>query len=89
VLRRLALVALLPSTVVARRNSTTLTSRLDAMSSAAGDRPELLPVCSCCRARALRPRGTGRTCPTCDTAPPEPPPVPNRRPPGEEGTLSP
>jgi hypothetical protein len=30
----------------------------------------LLPVCSCCRMRALRPAGSGRICPDCDC--PEP-----------------
>lgn len=34
---------------------------------------ELLPVCSCCRLRALRPTsGGGRACPDCDRPPPGP-----------------
>jgi hypothetical protein len=38
--------------------------------------PALLPVCSCCRQRVLRPIGTGLACPDCDRrpAPAEPPP---------------
>lgn len=45
---------------------------------------DLLPVCSCCRMRALRERGAGRICPTCDGADPTPVDTPDRRRPPEE-----
>lgn len=47
-----------------RRNSTGLGTRLVAVPR--DDGADLLPVCSCCRMRALRPAGTGRICPDCD-----------------------
>lgn len=43
---------------------------------------ELLPVCSCCRMRAMRPAGTGRVCPDCDRGAPSAD-MPSRRPPDE------
>lgn len=63
------------------RNSDSRATRLVAV--AREGEVELLPVCSCCRDRALRPAGTGRICPTCDAAAPAPADMPNRRPPDE------
>jgi hypothetical protein len=63
---------------LARRNSERLPARLLLMPRDAGG-VELLPVCSCCRMRAMRPRGTGRICPDCDL--PLPVDTPERRPP--------
>lgn len=48
------------------------------------DGAPLLPVCSCCRMRALRPAGTGRVCPDCDS--PDPRHAHPSDPPPTEGT---
>lgn len=50
------------------------------------DGVELLPVCSCCRMRALRPAGPGRVCPDCDRGDLRVPDMPNRPPPPEDTT---
>jgi hypothetical protein len=47
-----------------RRNSTGHEATLSAVPDEGIDL--LLPVCSCCRMRALRPAGPGRVCPDCD-----------------------
>lgn len=64
-----------------RRNSEPERRRLVAVPTDDGG-VELLPVCSCCRMRAMRPAGTGRVCPDCDTArtAPSPADMPQRRP---------
>jgi hypothetical protein len=71
---------------LARRNSERLPVRLLLVPRDAG--AELPPVCSCCRMRALRTRGTGRICPTCDL--PAPVDTPQERPPadGTNGGVS-
>lgn len=45
------------------------------------DDAEMLPVCSCCRMRALRPAGPGRVCPDCDRGDERCADMPERHPP--------
>jgi hypothetical protein len=76
VIRLLALAVTLPPVLAVevgrayvdalRRNSGGSRVRLVAMPTDDGG-VELLPVCSCCRMRALRPAGSGRVCPDCDS----------------------
>jgi hypothetical protein len=71
---RLALLVLVPPVLAVeavrayadalRRNSPTRGTTLVAVPDEGLDL--LLPVCSCCRMRALRPAGWGRICPDCD-----------------------
>jgi hypothetical protein len=63
-----------------RRNSGGFPTRLLAVPRDEG--APLLPVCSCCRLRALRPAGTGVICPDCDRPPP-PVDTPQQHPPTE------
>jgi hypothetical protein len=93
-LDRVALLAALPPILAVevlaayvdalRRNSRSPATTLDAVP--AREPVELLPVCSCCRQRALRPAGWGRVCPDCDRGDLTRPEVPNRPPP-PEGTT--
>jgi hypothetical protein len=75
---RLALLVLVPPVLAVeavrayaaalRRNSPAVGTTLVAVPD--DDGADLLPVCSCCRMRALRPAGSGRVCPDCDSPDP-------------------